>query len=315
MIDIEYLKKIRLVSRPICQRIVANLLLLPNYRLFARVDIRIENIERIPRDENVIFAMNHTDRFNYWPFQYKLYKMHEFPFTTVWVKAKYYKNAFLAKGLDLCNLIPVPSMGYLIEEFYRRKFKRKMDRSLYRVVKDMIDGRIDGRIEEAGPNERAAIEALQAMGDHFVEFVRSYYEAVMEKVAELSKTALCEKGLNLIIFPEGTRSLTLAEGRTGIAQLALHTRKKIVPVACNNSEAVYKGSLPIAQSGRITYRVGDPLSIDDQLKDYRIDEPFSLFSRDSQQRYREQFEGLTRIVMASIERMLDEKYRRGYAAS
>ncbi|MBU2261201.1 MAG: 1-acyl-sn-glycerol-3-phosphate acyltransferase [Proteobacteria bacterium] len=311
MIDIEYLKKIRLATRPLGQRIVANFLLLPNYRFFANVDIRIENIERIPRDENVIFAMNHTDRFNYWPFQYKLFKMKEFPFTTVWVKAKYYKNAFLAKGLDLCNLIPVPSMGYFIEEFYRKKFNRKMDRGIYRAVKDLIDG----RIAEAGPNERAALEALQAMGDQFADFIQGYYESVMEKVAELSRAALCEKRLNLIIFPEGTRSVKLAEGRTGLAQLALHTEKRVVPVACNNSEEVYRGSLPFARSGRITYRIGEPLSVHDRFKAYRIGEPFRLLSRESQQRYREQFEGVTRIVMASIEGMLDEKYRQGCAAT
>ena len=311
MIDIEYLKKIRLVDQPLGQRIVANFLLLPNYRFFANVDIRIENIERIPRDENVIFAMNHTDRFNYWPFQYKLFKMKEFSFTTVWVKAKYYKNAFLAKGLDLCNLIPLPSMGYLIEEFYRKKFNRKMDRGIYRAVKDLIDG----RIAEAGPNERAAIEALQAMGDQFADFIQGYYESVMEKVGELSRAALCEKRLNLIIFPEGTRSVKLAEGRTGLAQLALHTEKRIVPVACNNSEEVYRGSLPFARSGRITYRIGEPLSVHDRLKAYRIGEPFRLLSRESPQRYREQIEGVHRIVMASIEGMLDEKYRRDYAST
>jgi 1-acyl-sn-glycerol-3-phosphate acyltransferase len=311
MIDSEYLKKIKLASRPLGQRIVANLLLLPNYRLFQKVDIRIENIERIPRDESVIFAMNHTDRFNYWPFQYQLFRAREFPFTTVWVKAKYYKNAFLAKGLDLCNLIPVPSMGYFIEEYYRRTFNRKMDRGLYRAVKDMIDG----RLAEAGPQQRAAIETLQAMGEHFSDYVRTQYESVMEKVAELSRVALCEKKLNLIIFPEGTRSLKLAEGRTGLAQLALHTEKKIVPVACNNSETVYRGSLPFARSGTITYRVGEPLSVNDQLRAFRIREPFRLLSRESQQRYREQFEGVTRIVMESIDRMLDEKYRRNCTAT
>jgi 1-acyl-sn-glycerol-3-phosphate acyltransferase len=310
MIDIDYIKKIKLVSRPLGQRFLANFLLLPNYHLFAQVDIRIENSERIPRGENVIFAMNHTDRFNYWPFQYKMLKLGEFPFTTVWVKAKYYKNAFLAKGLDLCNLIPVPSMGYFIEEFYKKKFHRKMDKGLYRAVKDLIDG----RIAEAGAQERAALDAIQAMGENFAEFIQSYYEEAMEKVAQLSRTALFEKNLNLIIFPEGTRSVKLAEGRTGLAQLALHTGKRIVPVACNNSEAVYTGSLPFAKSGWITYRIGEPLSVNDRLKDYRIDEPFRLFSRESQERYREQFEGVTRIVMASIEEMLDEKYRRGYAA-
>jgi 1-acyl-sn-glycerol-3-phosphate acyltransferase len=117
MIDIDYLKRINLVSKPIGQRIVAALLLFPNYRIFAKVDIQIENIDRIPRNENVIFAMNHTDRFNYWPFQYKLWSMKCFPYTTPWVKGKYYRNALLAKGLDLCNAIPVPSMKYLIEEF------------------------------------------------------------------------------------------------------------------------------------------------------------------------------------------------------
>ena len=311
MIDLDYLNKIRLVSQPIGQKIVAYCLLLPNYHLFAKVDIRIENAERIPRGESVIFAMNHTDRFNYWPFQYKILKMREFPFATVWVKAKYYKNAFLAKGLDLCNLIPVPSMGYLIEEFYRKRFNHKMDKGLYRAVKDMIDG----RIAEAGPQERAAVEAIQAMGEQFAEFIRGYYEEVMEKVGELSRIALFEKQLNLIIFPEGTRSVTLSEGRTGLAQLALHTEKRIVPVACNNSEEVYTGSLPFAKSGRITYRIGEPLSVHDRLKEFRIREPFRLFSRESQQRYREQFEGVTRIVMASIEGMLDEKYRRGVSAT
>ena len=266
MIDVEYLKQIRLVSEPLGQKIVAHLLLLPNYRIFQKVDIRIENAERIPRGESVIFAMNHTDRFNYWPFQYKMLKMREFPFTTVWVKAKYYKNSFLAKGLDLCNLIPVPSMGYLIEEYYHKQFNRKMDKGLYRAVKDMIDG----RIAEAGPQERAAIETLQTMGEHFADFIRAQYEGVMEKVAELSRAALCEQQLNLIIFPEGTRSVQLAEGRTGIAQLALHTEKRIVPVACNNSEQVYRGSLPFARSGRITYRIGEPLSVTDRLKAFRI---------------------------------------------
>ncbi len=308
MIDTEYLTKIRLTSRPLGQKIVANLLLMPSYSLLAKVDIEIENLERIPRGENVIFAMNHTDRFNYWPFQYKMFKLKAYPFTTVWVKAKYYRNAILARGLDLCNLIPVPSMGYLIEEFYRKRFHRNMDRRLYRSVKDIIDG----RIEEAGADEHPAAETLQAMGDNFVEFIRSYYEDVMDQVAKLSKTALFEKNLNLIIFPEGTRSVKLAEGRTGLAQLALHTEKRIIPVACNNSEEVYRGNLPIARSGRINYRIGEPLSVKDRLNAYRIKEPFRLFSRESQQRYREQFEGVTRIVMESIDLMLDEKHRRGF---
>ena len=306
MVDLEYMKRIRLVTKPPGQQFVAACILHTNYRIFADVDIRIENVERIPRDENVIFAMNHTDRFNYWPFQYKMWHMKCFPYTTVWVKGKYYGNAVLAKGLDLCNLIPVPSMGYLIEEFYKKKFKRRLDRDVYRDVKDVVDGVYD-RVESW---PQAARDALHEMGENFVDFVRDYYDMVMERVAELSRIALYEKDLNLIIFPEGTRGTKLGEGRTGLAQLALHTGKKIVPVGCNNSDAVYTGSLPFAKSGWITYRVGEPLSLDNQLKEFKIEEPFTLFSKESQQKYKKQFEEVTRVVMEHINQLLDEKYRR-----
>jgi 1-acyl-sn-glycerol-3-phosphate acyltransferase len=308
MIDIDYLKKINLASKPIGQRIVAALLLMPNYRIFASVDIQIENIERIPHGENVIFAMNHTDRFNYWPFQYKLWSMKCFPYTTVWVKGKYYRNALLAKGLNLCNLIPVPSMGYLIEELYRKKFKKRLDSSLYRAVKDIIDG----KYEQIEQYPKAAVEVITSMGEQFVEFIRGHYDLIMERVAELSWKALCEKDLNLIIFPEGTRGTKLGEGRTGIAQLALATEKKVVPVGCNNSDALYTGSLPFAKSGVITYRIGEPLSLQDQLKEFRIEEKFKLFSKESQQKYKRQFEQATGVIMESINRLLDEKYRRAF---
>lgn len=306
MIDIERLERIRLVGKPLGQRIIGALLLTVNYRVFADVDIRIENIERIPKDETVIFAMNHTDRYNYWPFQWKLWRKKCFPFTTVWVKGKYYRNALLGKFLDWCNLIPVPSMGYLIEEFYRKRFKRRIEKEEYRVIKDLIDGK--QRLSEA--LKKLTPETAAMLKDDFVEHVRNYHEILMTRVAELSCKALLEKNLNLIIFPEGTRSLKLGEGKTGLAQLALHTEKAVVPVGCNNSDLVYRGHLPFARSGRITYRVGEPLSFNGQLKDYRIREGFKLFSRESQRRYREQFEAVTRIVMDCINRNVDERYRK-----
>ena len=142
MIDEKYLDNIRLSSTPIGQKIIGTLVLIPNYRLFQNVDIRFENRERIPRDETVIFAMNHTDRYNYWPFQYQLWKW-QYPYTTVWAKGKYYRNRLVGKMLDISNVIPVPSMGYLVEEFYRRRFGRKIGKEEYRAIKDWIDGKAD----------------------------------------------------------------------------------------------------------------------------------------------------------------------------
>ena len=304
MIDLEHLNGIRLSPQPLGQKIVGSVLLAPNYNLFQRVEIRMENLERIPKGETVIFAMNHTDRYNYWPFQYKLWRL-GYPFTTVWAKGKYYRNKAVGKFLDLCNVIPVPSMGYLVEEFYRRHFNKKITREEYRVVKDWIDGKID----EAVTAVKLRAETFALFQQGLIDHLKEYHQALMEKVAELSTKALLEWDLSLIIFPEGTRSIRLGTGRVGLAQIALYSAKKIVPVGCNSSDLVYRGHLPFAKSGTITYRIGEPLSLQDRLAEFRIPEPFRLFSRESQEKFRAQFEGVTRVVMDSINDLLDERHR------
>jgi len=310
MIDMEHLNSISLSSNPLGQRIVGRFILGLNYTVFQHVDIRLENLGKIPRDETVIFAMNHTDRYNYWPFQYKLWRMH-YPFTTVWAKGKYYRSKVVGKLLDSCNVIPVPSMGYLVEEYYKQRFGRKIGKEEYRVIKDWIDGKHD----EAVSLSKLKAETTTLFKESYIEYLREYHQALMEKVAELSTRALMEWGLSLIIFPEGTRSIRLGPGRIGIAQIALYSGKKIIPVGCNNSDTVYTGHSPFARTGVITYRIGEPLTLDDRLKEFRITEPFKLFSRESQQKHRAQFEGVTRVVMDSINGLLDERHRRLEEAS
>jgi 1-acyl-sn-glycerol-3-phosphate acyltransferase len=306
MVDLEYLNNIKLVKIPQVQRFLGVVMLGPNYNLFQKVDIVLENPERIPPGENVIFAMNHTDRFNYWPFQYKLWRLKKYPWTTVWVKGKYYRNKWLGKGLDLCNLIPVPSLGYLIEEYYTQKFGGRITRELYRRVRDAVDGKEDGTEVHAAN----IAETARLFGDDFIEFMRDFYERIMAKVAELTRFALFDQGLSLIIFPEGTRGSQLGEGKTGIAQVALHTGKVVVPVGCNNPDQVYPDSLPFARTGRIVYRIGEPMSVADRLRPFRIDTPFKLLSRESQQQYKENFAGATGVIMESINELLDPAYRR-----
>jgi 1-acyl-sn-glycerol-3-phosphate acyltransferase len=306
MVDLEYLNRIQLVDNPRVQRAIARLVLLPNYEIFRKVEIVVENCERIPRNENVIFAMNHTDRFNYWPFQYYLWRRRGYAYTTVWVKGKYYRNAILAKTLDLCNLIPVPSMGYLIEEFYTKRHGRRIAKDDYRRVRDAVEG----NAADGETFARRLEETSRLFDDRFVEFIRDYYEKIMARVAELSLLALFKKGLSIIIFPEGTRGAQLGEGRTGIAQLALHTLKTVVPVGCSHCDTIYPGSSPFAKSGQVLYRVGEPLTIQEAFRSFRIGTPFALLSRESQQRHRSQFEGATQFIMERINGLLDEAYRK-----
>ncbi len=298
------LDKIKLATSPPFQKFIGHFLLTPNYKWLARVRINLEGTENIPRNRGVIFAMNHTDRFNYWPFQYKLWKMKTFRFTATWVKTAYFRNPALAKILGWCNTIPVPSLRSYIEDFFSSQLGKKPEHDHYRALKDYIDGKLTSWQDAARSNSQAAIE----LTENLAERIRLGYEAVMGKVAALSLSALGEKRLNLIIFPEGTRSETLGQGRTGLAQLAVASETPIVPVGCNNSNALYTGNLPFARSGKVTYRIGPALDFDGALSQFRIKESFEPFSSLARQRYRDVFEKMTQVIMEQIGLLLDEQH-------
>ena len=108
-----------LFRSPIGQRLVAYLLLGPNYHLPPAVDVVFEGTEHVP-EEPVIFAMNHTDRYNYWPFQWQLWREGR-GFTATWVKGKYYENRLLGAFMDSMNNIPLPSRGYVFSSQFRQR--------------------------------------------------------------------------------------------------------------------------------------------------------------------------------------------------
>ena len=315
MVNIKFLDNINLVTSPWGQKFMGHAVLGPNYHLFARVNIKMENMENIPKGEPVIFAMNHTDRFNYWPFQYKLWRAKAYPFTTVWVKGTYFNNKILGKLLKVCNTFPVPSKGYIIRELFKKTYQRTTTRDEYRMIKDLLDNKISlpDVLHSATREVRDLLsenwDRMSHAGSSFLQFIESNYYTMMERVAQISLGALFEKNLSIIIFPEGTRSVKLAEGRSGIAQLALHSEKAVIPVGCNGSEAVYPGSSPIAKSGTVTYRIGKPMTVHDDFKDFRIKEKFNLFSKESQHKYKEVFDSATQVIMQNINALLDERYR------
>jgi len=315
MVNQKFLDNINLVTSPWGQKFMGHAVLGPNYHLFARVNIKMENMENIPKGEPVIFAMNHTDRFNYWPFQYKLWRAKEYPFTTVWVKGTYFNNKILGKLLKICNTFPVPSKGYLIRELFKKTHRRTTTRDEYRMIKDLLDNKITlpDVLHSATREVRELLsenwDRMSHAGASFLQFIENNYYTMMERVAQISLGALFEKNLSIIIFPEGTRSVKLAEGRSGIAQLALHSEKTVIPVGCNGSEAVYPSSSPIAKSGTVTYRIGEPMTVHDDFKEFRIKDKFNLFSKESQRKYKDVFDSATQVIMQKIDALLDDHYR------
>lgn len=311
MLDLPRLSRIRLTPRPGAQRLVARTFLTPNYELPPRVRIDVEHFDRIP-SEPVIFAMNHTDRYNYWPFQYALWKRSD-RFTATWVKGKYYQNAFVAKFMELTNNIPTVSRGYLISRDFLNTAGRPPTDEEYAALRSVVE---TGNEQREGLPPEIFDRPRNMLGrpfdptrESYAEAVDQLFRAMMRRFVELNAEAF-DRGLDVLVFPQGTRSVRLSRGHIGLAQVALRFRRCIVPVGCSGSDRVYPGGSPVAKPGHIIYRIGEPITVD-EMAPFHVPEAFEPFTPEAEERHHDRFQGLVALVMERINELVDEPYRWG----
>ncbi|MSP92967.1 MAG: hypothetical protein EXR79_14385 [Myxococcales bacterium] len=311
MLDLARLQRIRLARHPLGQYIVANLLLSWDYRFPRRTHIEVEGTENIREDVPVVFAMNHTDRYNYWPFQYTLYRR-GLGFTATWVKGKYYENALTAWFLDGTNNIPLASRGYIISNEFKRLLGHGPAEADYRWLRDLVDGARPptATLDSAPPAARRLVaERGGGVIEGFVLWFDGVFDRLIDEVLRIHRQAVDEECMKFLVFPQGTRSKRLSQGHTGMVQVAQHLGLPIVPVGCSGSDRVYPTNSPFAQGGRIVYRIGAPLAWDGpELGPHRVTEPFRPLSKEAQ-RHNASFRTATDIVMAKIDGLVDEPYR------
>lgn len=314
MLDLDRLDRIRLSARPFFQRFVAGALLTPNYELPPRVKIDLEGADRVP-EEPVIFAMNHTDRFNYWPFQYAWWRRRG-RFTATWVKGKYYETPAVGMFMELTNNIPTVSRGYLITKDLLATLGRRPSDAEYEALRALVDAAAKG--EELEPDaviDRAILTRPRSMfGRRFDPKKESYARAIeelfrrmMRRFVELNEEAR-ELGLDLLIFPQGTRSIRLSRGHVGLSQIAMHLDRPVVPVGCSGSDRVYPSSSPIARPGRVVYRFGDPIRRDDAAA-WVPTGSFEPFTAEAEAKHQPAFQAFVDDVMQRIDGLVDEPYR------
>ncbi len=316
MIDLKRLQNLNLHTVPRWQILLGNTLLRLNYNFPRRTEIVIENYERIPKDRPVIFVMNHPDRYSYLPFMYRLYRLGDPFFCTVWIKGKYYQNPIMGAFFDHVNGMPLPSRGYLIAVDFKRTLRRKPDDREYRLLRQWVDGKISGEELRLQANPDLIRIAFSPHGDfdpaaeNYAQYLTRLYQKMTSLVLKHSEDALLRKSLNLIVFPEGTRSLRLHRARNGVAQLALYLKKvPIVPVGGNGSEKCYPGVFPISRGCRILYRVGEPILPDGETCRFSIKEPFTPFTVEAERKHRENFDGLADLITRRIDILLDPQYQ------
>ncbi len=310
MLDLARLERIKLRRRPPMQILIAQLILRFDYSLPRPTAIKLEGVDNIPRDRGIIFAMNHTDRYNYWPFQYQMYRQALPRFTATWVKGKYYENKMMGAFMDSTNNIPLPSRGYVITTEFRKAHGRVPNEAEYRALRELVDGQGDAAKVAAGGAAVAALIEKGGPAATYRERFDALFMSMMAQVTRLTREALFERELNVLIFPQGTRSKRLSRGHAGMMQMAQHLGAAIVPVGCNGSDRAYPGGSPLSKGGKIVYRIGKPLELDGpELGAFRVTEPFVPFSAAAGERFGGPFKAATDVVMEHINALLDPEYQ------
>ncbi len=312
MITLQQLEKLRLHRRPAGQLVMANLVLSWDYLLPRRTRIVLEGLDNLPRDRTVFLAMNHTDRYNYWPAQYAMYRA-GLPFTATWVKGKYYDKAMTARFLDSTNNIPLPSRGYVLVAEFRKAMGRRTEADEYRFLRDLVDGAVQPEDADLAGQTPAVRQFVADRGGSLRGFVDAFeqrFEPMIAQVIRLNRQAICELGVNVLVFPQGTRSKRLAKGHTGMIQLAMHLGAAVVPVGCNGADKLYPGVSPFSKGGKVTYRFGTPMEpTGPELGPYRVQEPYVPLTRSAAERHGVQFRAATEVIMQRINGLLDVEYQ------
>lgn len=300
-IDVDLMRGIRLSAVPKFQIFVGHTFLRVVFNFPKKTEIVIEGLENIPR-EPVFYAMNHTDKYNYWPFQYQLWKKMA-RYTATWVKGKYFESKLLSLFLVATNNIPLPSRGYVISTEFRRAVKRPPDAAEYRVLRDLADG---VRADAAGASD--AVKRFLDDGG-LARFEESFRQ-MMKAVVQITGDAIERLKLDVIVFPQGTRSIRLSKGHTGLAQVSQSLGTTIVPIGCSGSDKLYPGGSPWPKGGRVVYRIGTPLPVDGpDLAPFRVREPFQPLVPEANKAHGAKFRAITDLVMARINGLVDPPYQ------
>ena len=307
MLDLARLQRTRLHGRPLAQRMIADGFLRLDYR---NVDIVLEGLESLPATP-VVYAMNHTDNYSYWPLQYALHRRFA-RYTATWVKGKNFEHPFVAWFMATTNNIPIASRGYLVTRDFVGTLRRRPSEREYRALRSAVD---DGRPVDAGAVPPAILSTPRDLFGRWFDPARERYDEALDAVfaemmgrfVALNRTAL-SLGLDVLVYPEGSRSLRLSRGHAGIAQVALHLGATIVPVGCSGSNRVYPGKSFSARPGRVVYRFGRPMA-PEAFADLAPPRSFVPFDRADEARYEPAFQAVTDRAMDALDELLDPEYR------
>jgi len=116
-----------------------------------------------------------------------------------------------------------------------------------------------------------------------------------EEALEAAKAYL-EKNAIVIIYPEGTRTLTgrIQKGKTGVARLALWSKAPVVPVGIKGTFEIMPKGKHIPRCKRATFMFGKPMYFEKYYK---------------KEQTKEMLREITDVIMKEIARLAGQHYQ------
>lgn len=281
----------------------------PIWRRLGRITIRVEGRGNLPAAP-CLLATNGTHRYDIVPIRYLW--MAEGRRATTYCKGKNYHGLLMRAFCRTLGSIPLASRGYLVTTDFLALHGRRPDDAEYRVLRDVLD-RGEGLPSE--PVFRAfERQPRSILGRPFDPSTEPWHEAMGDlyhRMAlaslSLSRRALAE-GHDLHVYPQGTSSSRLSEGRIGTVQLARALDLPVVPVGFSGSRDFFRwANAPISRRSTVTLRIGTPFR--PPLGD--LPDDFRPFSPEDERRHRAPLRIATEALMDRIDALLDPEYRLG----
>ena len=305
MLTFDLYDRIKLRLKPRVQQAIAEGFLRFDYR---KVELHVEGVENLPSGA-VVYAMNHTDNFNYWPFQYELHRQFR-RYTATWVKGKNYEGRVSSTFMRVTNNIPLASRGYAITRDFADTVGRMPRDDEYRALRNAVDEQkpIEGEMPRAirGTARDMLGRRFEPERESYEAGINAVVDEMMSRFVAMNRKCL-DMGLDVLVFPHGTRSRRLSRGHIGLAQVALHLGATIVPVGCSGSDEIYTSRSIVSKPGKVVYRIGKP--IPPSHWSTIAPESFIPFDRQHEATHREVFQQVVDEVMQEINTLVDEPYQ------
>lgn len=270
-----------------------------------------ENLAALPQ-RPALLATNSTQKYDFLPIRAELSRARVRAVTVT--KGKNYHQPVMRFLLERLGVVPLASRGYLLLVDFTQTLGRRPSEDEYRQLRSHVDQGTAlpdalARVLDETPREVLG-HRFEPRVERYRAFIRRLYATVMGETLRLASEAV-DAGHHVQMYPEGTVSSRLSEGRIGAVQLAWALGLPIVPVGMSGCRGAFVGQSPLLRGGQVTVRFGEPYGLPADL----LPPDFVPFDPECEARHQATLKDATGALMARLDALLDPDLRRITGAS